>query len=164
MRHIKKFNYLNEDNSQFKTDDIDVPDGKTDRVEITDLIGKIVIGIRYDDENFVLVCQDQNNDEIYYHFYHENDCCEGAWLDDIIGDLNDLLNYPILKAEEKFSCNDDEYITPKNGTLDDSWTWTFYTLATFNGYVDLRWVGTSNGYYSESISIFKMIPDVNILN
>lgn len=158
MKYLKRFKSLNEDNSEFIVQDFYIPDGESSYdIQMDELVGKIITHIAYDYDSLTLVCTDEEHDEIYYQFYHSQDCCENAWLDDIIGDLNDLLDWPILKAEEK---TNSDYIQPNNEEemLDESWTWTFYTLATINGYVDIRFCGTSNGYYSESIQITKTIP------
>ena len=32
--------------------------------------------------------------------YHEQDCCESVYLEEIIGDLDDLIGSPITMAEE----------------------------------------------------------------
>jgi hypothetical protein len=78
--------------------------------------------------------------------YYEPDCCASCWIEDVVGDLKDLVGVPIAMAEE--STNQDN---PKEGS-DCSFTWTFYRLATSKGYVTIRWYGESNGYYSETAS------------
>jgi hypothetical protein len=80
-------------------------------------------------------------------FEHVQDCCESVGIEDIVGDLLDLIGEPLLLAEE--SSNDD----PPPRPCDDSWTWTFYRFRTHLGSVDVRWFGSSNGYYSESVDI-----------
>jgi hypothetical protein len=84
-------------------------------------------------------------DENYVQFHHDQDCCEDVRIEDIVGDLNDLIGTPLLMVEEV--SNVDE---PASA---ESYTWTYYRFRTIKGSVDIRWLGTSNGYYSESVSI-----------
>jgi hypothetical protein len=84
-----------------------------------------------------------------YKMHHdEQQGSEEIILEDISGDLEDLVGTPMLTAEVRTNeSSDQEY------DADGDWhyTWTFYTFATKKGYVGLRWVGKSNGYYSEEV-------------
>ena len=84
-----------------------------------------------------------------YRMYHEQDCCESVVLEDVVGELEDLVGSEILIAEEV------EGESPADFEAYESYTWTFYKFATRKGYVDLRWLGQSNGYYSEGVSFVK---------
>lgn len=83
-----------------------------------------------------------------FRLYHQQDCCESVTIEDVCGDLRDLVGSPILLAEEATSGENPEGVTKE---WQDSFTWTFYRLATVKGYVTIRWYGESNGYYSESV-------------
>ena len=91
----------------------------------------------------------QTADGDRFVFTHFQDCCERVDINDIVGDLQDLVGEPLLVAEEVQgevpADFDDEYI--------ESYTFTFYKFATRRGYVDVRWLGESNGYYSESVDL-----------
>lgn len=86
-----------------------------------------------------------------YKMNHLQNCCEDVYVESIVGDLDDLIGEPILLAEEVISedVNPEEVTAPE---YQDSFTWTFYKFATRKGYVDIRWYGQSNGYYSERVS------------
>lgn len=87
-------------------------------------------------------------DGTQYAMHHVGDCCESVDIEDINGDLQDLVGSPILQAEEVVSTDPQ----PGQEVSDyESFTWTFYKLATAKGYVTIRWYGSSNGYYSESV-------------
>ena len=77
-------------------------------------------------------------------FYHEQECCESVSIEEIHGDLNDLVGREIVQAELVF-----EDVNLKD-TYDTA-TWTFFKFATNKGSVTVRWYGTSNGFYSEAV-------------
>jgi hypothetical protein len=101
--------------------------------------------------------ENRDNEELYfeaddgtkYRMYHEQDCCEFVRIEDICGDLKDLVGNPILLAEE-VSSEDGPSPYEKDGEY-DSYTWTFYKLSTVIGSVTVRWLGTSNGFYAEGV-------------
>lgn len=90
-----------------------------------------------------------------YRLWHSQDCCESVAVEDICGSLSDLVGSPILQAEESTS-KDDPADYPKRDWVPESMTWTFYRLATIKGSVVIRFLGESNGYYSESVSFDKL--------
>ncbi len=116
----------------------------------SELIGKTLSKVENrNDEAIVFTTVDGES----YQLWHSQDCCESVTVEDICGDLNDLVGSPILQAEEN-SSNDNPPGVPVP-EYQDSFTWTFYRLATMKGSVVIRWYGTSNGYYSESVSFCK---------
>lgn len=111
---------------------------------IEELIGKTLVNIEnIDDEALIFKCSNGEK----YKMYHDQDCCEHVAIEDITGDLNNLLNSPLVMAEETTDEGENRWGT---------YTWTFYKFATIKGYVTIRWYGESNGYYSESVNIEKI--------
>ena len=118
--------------------------------KIEDMVGKVFTSIRNEDTELVF----ENATERFV-FFHSQDCCEHVSIEDVCGDLEDLVGEPLLLAEEV------EGVTPVefNEADHESVTWTFYKFATRKGYVDVRWFGESNGYYSEGVSLGRELVD-----
>lgn len=92
-----------------------------------------------------------------FKMYHEHDCSEHVSIDDIEGDLDDLIGYPLTISEESTN-REDSF----GRTVDDSFTWTFYRFATIKGWCIIKWLGESNGYYSEAVDFYEILP-INII-
>jgi hypothetical protein len=80
---------------------------------------------------------------------HHQDCCEEVTLDEVSGELEWLVDAPITHASLEKS-NEGE----AKSKYDESFTWSFVKLTTIKGSVDLKFYGTSNGYYSESVDFY----------
>ena len=97
------------------------------------------------------------DDGSIYELYHIGDCCEHVDIEDVCGDLSDLIGSPLVMVEEVCHGNN---ITPEcceHKEHEESYTWTFYKFGTIKGYVTVRWYGESNGYYSESVDFDQVI-------
>ena len=110
--------------------------------KIEDMVGKVFTSIRNEDTELVF----ENATERFV-FFHAQDCCEHVSIEDVCGDLEDLVGEPLLLAEEVSGA------TEPDAEHYESYTYTFYKFATRKGYVDVRWLGESNGYYSEGVSL-----------
>ncbi len=124
-----------------------------------------------------------NSNSYAFNFFHLPDCCESVYIEDICGDINDLIGSPLLIAEEVSNearearldrMSHNESFDPSDLTAEiseqnlpeihakfmhvnppectESYTWTFYRFATQKGFVTIRWLGQSNGYYSETVN------------
>jgi hypothetical protein len=108
--------------------------------EFKNLTGRTLTEVKVADSKELVEFKDSLGNK--YQMYHDQDCCESVWLEDQCGSWDDIIGYPILSAYdiEAEQCR--------------GLTWTFYTIATFRGSMTLRWVGESNGYYSESVEFY----------
>lgn len=109
------------------------------------MIGKTMTSVETHccDEEMIFTSSDGH----IFTFEFKQQCCSQGGIEDIIGDLTDLVGSPILLAEKISS-----EAPPEASVYDQgSSTWTFYRYATIKGTVTVRWFATSNGNYSEEI-------------
>ena len=78
---------------------------------------------------------------------HYQDCSECVDIVQVDSDVERHIGAMCFEIREKI------VEQPDDVNYGDSCTSTFYTLVTSKGYLDWRWDGHSNGYYSESVSI-----------
>lgn len=120
-------------------------------LNVSELVGQTLTNIERinGDEELIFVTLDG----LRYRMYHKQSCCEAVYLESIVGELEDILNSLILIAEEVSN----QLLPPKISDYEpESYTWTFYNFSTINGSVQLRWYGSSNGYYSECVDFEKL--------
>lgn len=122
------------------------------------LHGKTVqrVDLSQDELRFVMT------DGSEYLMFHSQDCCESVSIVDIVSPtspeitnhvsvLGLLVGSPLVSAHEQVTNErpawaDQEY-------SHESATWTEYLFGTTAHEVRIRWEGTSNGYYSETVQI-----------
>jgi len=83
-----------------------------------------------------------------FKLYHHQECCEDVHLDDFEGAIEDILNTPIIQAED---------VSDGVETEDGDSNWTFYRILTVKGHMTLKWHGSSNGYYSTNVDFAEVL-------
>ena len=100
---------------------------------------------RVEDEELIFKTKNRT-----FVLYHSQDWCENVYIEDICGDLDDIVGHPLLLVEEVIKDSvDNNY---------GSETWTFYKMSAIKGNVTIRWCGESNSYYSETVD-FKELTE-----
>lgn len=89
-----------------------------------------------------------------FSLYHSQDCCESVSIHDTKGEVDDLLGLPLANVQEHITSEQWPDDAPTSEYY-ESWTWTTFTFTTSKGTVVIRWLGQSNGYYSESVSFVE---------
>ena len=127
-------------------------------VKIGELVGQTVAAVwMNEDKDEIFFVTAPKVDAYYvstetinlYVMAHDQDCCESVTVEDIDNDLNKMIGATIVSAEEASEPKEDDEYGHR--------TWTFYKLATDKGdYFTIRWLGESNGYYSEDAQFFKL--------
>lgn len=126
-----------------------------EEIGIKHLLGKTITKITgMEEESSEIIFTLDTGEKVV--MYHEQDCCEAVYVESVVGDITDLIGSPILRADEE--TNEECPGVDLTDLVDTCHIWTFYKLATRKGYVDLRWYGGSNGYYSVSVD-FKIIKE-----
>ena len=118
------------------------PKEYTFSIDVEQLKGMTITAVVYkeDDESLLI----HLNTHVLEMIHHQ-DCCETVYLADVVGSFEDLIGYPLLEVSETVVDISSE---------DVSSTASYYNFKTLKSSVQLRWVGESNGYYSESVNCF----------
>lgn len=121
-------------------------------MDVDVLIGKTLVRVQQIEREQLLFL---TSDGKVYRLYHAQECCETVTIEEIVGDLNDLVGTPLLVAEKQKS-SDGSLADPPECVCG---TWTFYKFSTIKGSVTIRWYGEGSGDYSEEVDFEEVMPE-----
>jgi hypothetical protein len=90
------------------------------------------------------------SDGIIFTLEHEQDCCEDVRVYGTVGNIDDILNAEVTVAEDTTTMDNPNAPDYK---AYESATWSQFRIGTNKGTFEIWWLGESNGYYSESVSV-----------
>ena len=71
---------------------------KIESPELEVMLGHVFSRVLVSENNQVMTFLSE--DGTRFEFYHEQDCCESVQVEDVIGDLADLVGCPLVEADE----------------------------------------------------------------
>lgn len=106
-------------------------------VPIPWLLGFTLSAVEHNDDDEVITFT--RTDGVQVKMYHEQECCEHVWVEEIHGDLQALIGHPLTTAE---------VYTRDGGESEDGddRMFTFYRIGNERHMVTIRWCGESHHY------------------
>lgn len=123
--------------------------GYRDRIELSSLVGEVLTYIDTDEKNDEIMLTTASGRKI--KIYHDQDCCETVWIEDTQGNWHELIGKVIVEASKDEKQDECDYGSRTETTL---------KFRVDDATVISRWIGESNGYYSESVDIEDMTKSV----
>jgi hypothetical protein len=120
-------------------------------VNFFELKGKTITsidGINSGDSDTIITTSDGS----IYTLTHIQDCCEHVRVYGSVGNIDDVINVEVIDAEDT---NPMDNPNAPDYKAYDSATWTQFRIVTNKGTFEIWWLGESNGYYGESVSVIK---------
>ena len=112
-------------------------------VPIPWLLGFTLSAVEHNDDDEAITFT--RTDGVQVKMYHEQECCEHVWVEEIHGDLQALVGYPLTTAE----------VYTRDGGLSedgDDRMFTFYRIGNERHLATIRWCGESH-YYSIGVTV-----------
>jgi hypothetical protein len=116
-----------------------------------ELKGKTITSIQgsnSDDSDTIITTSDGS----IYTLTHIQDCCENVRVYGTVGNIDDVLNEEVIAAEDT---NPMDNPNAPDYKYYESATWSQFRIVTNKGTFEIWWLGESNGYYSETVSVIK---------
>jgi hypothetical protein len=117
------------------------------RVKFDVLVGEVLDAVDIDREKDQILLTTRSGRQFLIH--HEQKCCETVEISGQDGSFDKLIGKPIVEARDNAVDTSEEAA--------DSQTTTTLVFRVDDHAVISRWVGDSNGYYSESVDIAELI-------
>ena len=116
------------------------------RKVLDNMVGRVVKYVDIDHDQMKITCEDNS----VFTFYHEQDCCECVYIADTEGEPMSLKGWKLLLV-------DMEATKESSWDRDESKTTTVVKFVTDENTVSVKWIGESNGYYSESVDLREFL-------
>jgi hypothetical protein len=123
-------------------------------IEFSTLKGEVLTDVDIDAKGESILLTTQSGK--VFRIDHEQDCCEHVCICDTQGNFHDIIGKVIVEASH---IEKDKGDPPPE--YPDSWTRTDFVFKTDDATVISKWIGESNGYYSESV---RMIDVTHLFN